>query len=214
MMDKHPDDALLLAHAAANLEAAASLVVDSHLEACVHCAGRSRTFQALGGAWLELQQPAELQPDALERVLASLELPRPAAAPVPDLPALPAGMHWPRALRGCQVSDWRWIGPGMRWSRVRIPGAPAARAFLLRMGPGKELALHTHTGRELTQILHGAFDDGRSVWQAGDFDETDATVLHQPTVTAADECICLVSTEAPIRFDSWLARALGAWMGI
>jgi putative transcriptional regulator len=102
----------------------------------------------------------------------------------------------------------------MRWARLQVPGQPDANAFLLRMAAGKELAAHTHRGRELTQVLWGAFDDGRAVWRAGDLDDADASIHHQPFVTPERECICLVAVQGRVQFDGLLARGLGAWMGI
>jgi putative transcriptional regulator len=122
-------------------------------------------------------------------------------------------MNWPRALRHCRVSPWRPMGPGMRWSRVGLPYAPQANVVLLRIGAGKCLPPHTHSGTELTQVLFGAFDDGRSVFAAGDFDAADDEVRHQPVVQAGGECICLAAVDGRLRFDSRLARWIGALAG-
>ena len=114
----------------------------------------------------------------------------------------------------CAITPWKTLGPGMRWARIDVPGDAQANAFLLRMGAGKELAAHTHRGRELTQVLHGSFDDGRAVWRAGDLDDTDDEVHHRPVVGRESECICLVAMRGRVQFDGFVARALGAWMGI
>jgi putative transcriptional regulator len=82
------------------------------------------------------------------------------------------------------------------------------------MAAGMELAAHTHSGRELTQVLYGAFDDGRALWGAGDLDATDEHIHHRPVVSAESECICLVAVSGRVRFDGLVARTLGAWMGI
>ena len=59
---------------------------------------------------------------------------------------LPAGMAWPRSLRGSTASRWRWLGPGMRWCRVTLADDRAANVFLLRIAAGKSLPSHTHDG--------------------------------------------------------------------
>lgn len=229
MTTHHPDDELLLALAAGSLDAAARIVLDAHLELCSSCRARVAALEDLGGELLAQAEPTALAIGAFDRTLARLEgldaAPARAAAapaagatlprrPPPQRPDAPAGMRWPRSLDRCEVGPWRRIGPGMRWSRIRVPGEPQANAFLLRMAAGKELAAHTHGGRELTLVLHGAFDDGRAVWRAGDLDETDGQVHHRPVVGADDECVCLVAINGRTRFDGWLARGLGAWMGI
>lgn len=235
MIRHHPDDELLLARAAGSLDAATAIVLDAHLELCAHCRRQLGWLQDLGGELLHTAAPTDLAVGSFDRTLARLDAApaaqaasaanhatsatpgQPAAAlaqPPRALPDAPAGMRWPRSLARCEVGPWRRIGPGMRWSRIRVPGQADANAFLLRMAAGKELAAHTHGGRELTVVLHGAFDDGRALWRAGDIDETDGQVHHRPVVQAGEECVCLVAINGRTRFDGWLARGLGAWMGI
>lgn len=221
MNNRHPDDELLLAWVAGSLEPAPALVVEAHVEHCARCRSTVSTLEAAGGVLLDQIEPIDLEVGAFSRTLARIDATPQAARPVASRgraeaarPDLPGGLRWPRSLRGCRIGPWRRIGPGMRWSRVLVPGHPGANAFLLRMAAGKTLAAHTHGGRELTLVMHGAFDDGRAVWRAGDFDATDEGIHHRPVVTAEGECICLVSVEGRVRFDGWIARRLGAWMGI
>jgi putative transcriptional regulator len=224
MIHHHPGDELLLACATGTLEAGHALVVGAHAEGCAHCRARLCTFEAVGGAMLETLEPADMARDALARTMARIDAPRPArdlaglaasaAIASAAWPELPAGAAWPRSLQGCEVSRWRWLGPGMRWSRVRLPHDPAANVFLLRIGAGKCLATHTHSSSELTQVLYGSFDDGRAVFGAGDFDEADGDIHHQPVVQAGSECICLASVQGKVVFDNVVARWLGAAIGM
>jgi putative transcriptional regulator len=214
----HPADELLLAHAAGQLPTAPALVMASHLELCAQCRARVREFEALGGVFLDDEEPAALREGALERALAAVAAspaPRRAArAVVNGAPPLPPGVTWPRALAGCRVSRWRWFAPGMHYSRVNVPADPAANVFLLRIGAGKYLPPHTHTGREMTQILCGSFHDGRAHFGPGDFDATDHEIHHQPVVQGGQACICLASVEGRVLFDSFIARKLGALIGM
>ena len=50
-------------------------------------------------------------------------------------------------------------------------------------------------------MLYGRFHDGRDLFAAGDFDETDGTVHHQPEVQASGECICLAYVGGKMVFD-------------
>jgi putative transcriptional regulator len=219
MIHHHPDDGLLLAQAAGTLSSGHSLLVASHVEGCAECQDRLRELESIGGAVLEQLAPAVLPSQSLAEALAAIDAPPPAATAKPSLrrssrPALPQGMAWPRALRGCSATPWRWLGPGMRWSRVTVPHDATANVFLLRIGAGRELAVHTHSRSELTQVLHGAFHDGRALFGPGDFDETDGDVRHQPKVLAAGECICLASVEGRVLFEGALARLLGSLAGM
>ncbi|GAA4352379.1 anti-sigma-E factor ChrR [Variovorax defluvii] len=212
MIKHHPEDDLLLSMAAGGLAPGPALVVAVHVEGCAHCRAQLRLLESVGGVLLEDMAPADLSSQALARTLAAIDAPprRPAALPPSERPSLPAGLAWPRALEACTATSWRWLGPGMRWSRLRLPADPQAKLFLLRIGAGRSLAPHTHSDSELTQVLHGAFHDGRDLFGPGDFDAADPSVHHQPAVRDGGDCICLASVEGRMRFDSPLARTLAA----
>lgn len=241
MIRHHPDDALLMALAADRLARGPAVVTAAHVERCAHCRARLRELDAIGGALLEDAEPAVLAPEALAQTLARIDASRaveaadtaPAAsmpapsresaskrAPAPSraemrfLASLPVGMAWPRSLRGSTPTAWRWLGPGMRWSRVTLAGDRAANVFLLRIAAGKSLPAHTHDGIELTQVLHGAFHDGRERFDAGDFDEADGSIHHQPVVEPGGECICLASVEGRVAFDGRIAQMFGSLVGM
>ncbi|MDQ0036626.1 putative transcriptional regulator [Variovorax boronicumulans] len=220
MIRHHPGDDLLLSLAAGHLPAASALVVQTHAERCPQCQSRLQTLECVGGVLLDEMEPATLSSQALARTLAVIDAPPEPTAPLKsrsirsERPSLPAGMTWPRALEDCMATPWRWLAPGMRWSRLKLPNSPDARLFLLRIGAGRSLATHTHSDTELTQVLYGSFHDGRDQFCAGDFDAGDPTVHHQPTVKTEGECICLASIEGRMRFDNPLARAMASLIGM
>ena len=213
----HPDDDLLLARAGGSLGLAPRLVLDSHLELCPHCRDRARTLDVLGGVLLDELAPADMASDALARTLARIDAVEADEAAVRRVlkvsapPPLPQGASWPRALVPYSATPWRWVAPGMRWSRVDVPGA---NVFLLRIGAGKYLPQHTHNGMELTQVLYGRFHDGRALFGPGDLDTADADIHHQPVVQDGSECICLASLDGRLRFDGIIARVFGAMVGM
>lgn len=222
MIRHHPDDALLMALASGSLARGPAAVAAAHVERCPSCRARVDDFAALGGALLEGIEPAVLAPDALAGTLARIDaraatIARAGAAAAGGerlRASLPDGVFWPRSLRGAVATPWRWLGPGMRWSRVTLADDRAANVFLLRIAAGKCLPVHSHRGVELTQVLHGAFHDGRERFAAGDFDEADDAVHHQPVVEAGGECICLASVEGRVAFDGAVARLFGALVGM
>ena len=213
----HPSDALLLSHAAGRLPAGLALVVAVHLERCARCAAYAGALEAAGGVLLEETQPVAMHDGALDLAMAALDA-APAAAPGPaplqGPPPLPQGQAWPAAMAGCQIAPWRWIGPGMRYSRVRLAGDDPVSVFLLRLAPGKYLPQHAHSGRELTQVLCGGFHDGRAQFHAGDFDAPGRGVQHLPVVQSAGECVCLTAVQGRLAFDSVYGRLLGRLAGL
>ncbi len=216
MIRHHPDDALLLAYAAGTLEGGPRLLVNSHLETCAHCRSAVHAFEDVAATLLLAEAPADLPPGLFARVVSGTEstMARPPVPRIRRRPALPAGMEWPRSLRRAEVSRWWWMGPDVRWARVRLADDPAANLFMFRIGAGKCLPPHTHSSQELTQVLYGAFDDGRAVFGPGDFDAADDSIHHQPVVQAGGECICLAAVEGRVIFDGTLARWAAAAIGL
>jgi len=189
-----------------------------HLESCRDCRARRHSLQAVGAARLEEAEPQLLAPEALARTLASIDagappVPPPAPATVSG-PALPEGVQWPASLRGCTISRWHWMGPAMRYARIALPQETSGTLWALQIGPGRSLAPHTHTRLELTQVLCGSFDDGRSVFGPGDFDATDDHVHHQPVVHPGQTCVCLAYVEGNLRFEGRIAGLIGGWVGM
>ncbi|MEH0167620.1 ChrR family anti-sigma-E factor [Paucibacter sp. JuS9] len=217
MIRHHPDDSLLMAQAAGRLDSGSALVLATHAEHCEQCRERLRSFDVLGGVLLEQLEPTALAEDALSRALSAIDAPE---TPPPHRPtplrraALPEGRAWPRAMEGCAIGPWRWMAPGMRFSRVTLPWDLQANVILLRIGAGKLLARHTHSDSELTQVLHGSFHDGRALFSAGDFDATDDSILHQPAVEPGGECVCLAAVSGRLVFESRVARTFGSLIGI
>ena len=213
MIPHHPDDALWLAFAAGTLGAGHRLLLEVHVEGCAHCRQRLQRLDALGGVLLGALPPAALPADALERTLAAIDAPQAQAeSPHGAKPKLP--VPWPRAMAQCEVSRWHWMGPGMYWNRVTLPDEPDANVFMLCIGAKRMLPRHTHSHNELTQVLYGAFNDGRADFAAGDFDETDGDIRHEPVVGPEGQCICLASVEGKVLFDGWLARTMGSLIGM
>jgi putative transcriptional regulator len=212
----HPSDELLLAHAAGWLPAGPALVTAVHLEQCTRCAARQSALEGMEGAWLDETPGIALRPGALGAAMAALDGPEPAEQPVSlqGPPPLPAGVAWPRALAGLQIAPWRWIGPGMRYSRVRLAYDDQAFVFLLRITAGKYLPQHAHTHQEFTQVLCGSFHDGRAQFTAGDFDLATSAVHHLPVVQSDGECVCLTAVQGRLAFDGLYGRLLARLAGL
>lgn len=210
----HPSDETLLRLAAGSLGAGPALVVSVHLEGCGTCREHIAQFEAVGGAMLDEMPPLPLAADLFGRTMERLEslTSTPAALPAAT-PLRALGMELPHAMRHCEVGPWRWLGPGFKWSKVRIAGSPDAKIMLLKGRAGLHLPAHGHTGLEFMQILSGSLSDERGRYFPGDLDEADDNVDHQPIVGQEADCVCLAALEGDTRLHGILGRLLRPLVG-
>ncbi len=213
----HLDDATLLVFAAGSLSQGMGLLVASHLDRCAQCRERLQQAEAVGGALLEDLAPVELQPEALARVLALLDTedgqPEPSVVKVTvpidtDIPA-PLAAYLKKPL---DALDWRTLVPGVRQLDLHLGGPGATR--LLRIAPGLSVPHHTHRGNELTLILRGSYSDELGRFKAGDVADLDEQVCHQPISDSGEDCICLIATDAPLKFSGLMGRLVQPFIGI
>lgn len=210
----HPSDETLMRLAAGELGAGPALVISVHLDGCAVCRDRMSHLEAVGGAILDEMPPAPLAADLFGRALEQLDIApalRPAVPTVARRPVL--GLELPRAMRGCVVGPWKWLGPGFRWSKIEVAGDPEAKVMLLKGRAGLQLPGHGHTGLEFTQILTGSLSDERGRYLPGDLDEADSDIDHHPVVSAEAECICLAALEGDTRLHGILGRLLRPIVG-
>lgn len=215
----HPSDATLVAYGAGSLPEGLSLAVAAHLAFCPACRARVTEVEALGGACLD-DLPAEALADgALSHVLARLDdaVPEPPAAPPPAV-AL-GGVPLPAPLArylGPDVDDSRWrrLAPGIRDIQVMPRDSHGGNVRLLRIAPGRELPTHGHRGLEFTTVLRGSFTDEVGRFGPGDIAEADDELSHTPISDTAEDCICLIATQAPLRFQTLAPRLLQPLFGL
>lgn len=218
----HPTDETLLRYATGTLAAGPAIVVSAHLAACSVCRERVRAFEALGGALLDDLPATPPSPTALTAVLARIDALADDAGPARReerlqpiaLPVASDGTPLPEALAGCDIGRWRWMGPGIRMSRIRVPHDPDASVMLLKVGPGRKLPEHGHSGLEFTYVVSGSFSDAIGRFGPGDIAEVDADVEHQPVVDTGEECICLVALEGRMRLSGIVERIMQPLLGI
>ncbi|SMH47263.1 ChrR family anti-sigma-E factor [Mesorhizobium australicum] len=210
----HATDETLLRYAAGTLATGPRIVVEAHLSGCPVCRARVREFEALGGAVLEETEPSRLPANALANVLSRIDAGEMSEPVRSDMPVHIDGVRLPDSLRGCDIGRWRWIGPGMRMSRVGVPGDPDANLILLKVGPGRALPDHGHVGAEFTHIVSGSYTDRLGQFGPGDLAEVDEDIEHQPIVDPEEDCICLAAMEGRMRFNGFIGRLLQPIFGI
>lgn len=210
----HPRQESLEAYASGTLSAGPRLVLATHLTGCPVCRTHMRVCESLGGALLDSETPAALSPHLLARTLARRD-----ALTIPSARrarrAAPAELvQAPSPLLDCDIGPWRFLQPGVRYSRVTLPREPTANVILLKFGAGRRAPQHSHEGREFTQILKGAYSDELGLYQAGDCIEADAEIDHEPAVAGDAECICLAAVEGKLKLHSWMGRLVQPFLGL
>lgn len=214
-MSRHPSPELMARYAAGTLSPAAALVVESHLALCDTCAAAHRDTLALAGVLFEELSPSELDARLFERTLARLDEKRPATRQAQARrPPRDLGIRLPAPIAERATSGWRWMGPGMAYARLDVPEDPKTNLVLLKIGAGKRMPTHGHSGEELTLVLQGAFEDEHGRCAAGDLAEEDGDTHHTPVVTGEETCICLASIEGRLRPHGLIGRLVSPLIGL
>ncbi len=210
----HLGDDLLLSYAAGSLAEGWSIAVATHLALCWECRQRLLLADATGGEMLDEIIPEGATGPSWNAVRARLGA-APAAAPARVQPATATIPQPLRDYIGTDIHGIKWQRLGKGAAQVRLKtGDTATQVRLLKIPAGKPVPEHSHGGRELTVVLSGAFNDGETVFARGDIEDADASIQHIPTATPDADCICLAVTDAPLRFRSWIVRALQPVLGI
>jgi putative transcriptional regulator len=218
----HPSDATLAAFASGSLDEARGLVVATHLTLCGACRDAVRGFEEVGGALLDDAAPEELSSGALQRAVAALGPLDIVAATMRGERAADedladedlAGEELPEPLSRYAIGPWRWIGRGVQWRPVDVASGEGVRVFMLKAKAGTKLPRHRHTGTEWTCVFQGAFSHDLGRYGAGDFDEADASVEHNPVVDAQMGCVCLVALQGRIELQGFVGRLIQPFVRI
>jgi putative transcriptional regulator len=206
----HPDDALLLAYAAGNLDAAMALILATHLSFCAQCSANVALGERVGGILLDEIAPAPLAADALTRTLAQLDVPHALKVTPPSNDNTPAPL---RAFLGRDLSEvsWRKIGQNLGYVTLLRRGPLAMR--LLRGAPGSDVGEHTHRGMEYTLVLRGGFTDSTGSYGPGDFQIASPEVKHNPVADLDGDCVVLAVATDALKFNSLLQKVVGSIFG-
>lgn len=205
-IDHHLSDDLLMRYAGAGLSEPWRLAVAAHIGMCSACAARLDALEAVGGAMLDELSVAPIGSDALDICLAAIDGPPEITSVSRPSGLLPGPVQ---AVVGGDVDDIAWtrVGGGVRQHVIKgVDGMATAR--LLRIPAGAAVPEHSHNGMELTLVLHGSFSDGDDRFGPGDIQEAYEDVQHTPTAGAEAECVCLVVTDAPLKFRALLPRVV------
>ena len=209
----HVADEDLFDYGAGALEEAWSLAIAAHLSFCTSCRSAIEQFEALGGIAIEDLSPSELDANSLALCLKKLE----AQAPEGKEFSVSKGSILPGVLQkyvGSNLDQIKWKSVGGGVKQAIIPTKGKATARLLRIPPGVAVPEHSHNGTELTVVLAGSYADGPQRFERGDIQQADTEVHHSPSVVGTEECVCLVATDAPLKFKSIVPRVVQKFINL
>jgi putative transcriptional regulator len=211
-INHHLDEATLVSYAAGAMSQSMALVVACHISMCSVCKDRISSIEGIGGMLLESLEPVAINDDSLNKLLERLD-------EEPVLQVSKTNKCLPRRKKdsvptplndfiGSSLNEinWKCILPGIHYYDISCKTERGGVSRLLRISPGKSMLLHSHEGNELTLILRGSITDEIGRFTVGDIADLDSDIEHQPIVDGDEDCICLVATDAPLRFKTLLGK--------
>ena len=63
-------------------------------------------------------------------------------------------------------------------------------------------------------MLSGHFADELGRYGPGDLAEVDGDTRHQPIADSHRDCVCLIATDAPLRFTGLMGRLMQPFIGL
>ncbi|WP_263079438.1 ChrR family anti-sigma-E factor [Endozoicomonas sp. Mp262] len=212
----HPDISTLISYAAGSLPEALATVVACHLSVCGQCQQQVSEAEQIGSLLLNDIEPVPVSDKAKDALLQKLDqldniqtlTIKKTSQPIGESPAL-----LQKLLKSKQLDqlNWKSMAPGMK---QYIISHSDDRLRLLKIAPGTCMPVHGHTGSELTMVLRGSYTDETGHYSSGDIADLGSDIQHQPVVDSHQECICLIATDAPLRFVNWVPRLLQPFFGI
>lgn len=224
----HLDEATLVSYAAGSMSQAMALVVASHISMCEACRERVNACEAIGGMLLDSLDASQISDDALAQVLACLEE-EPGLDKAFDTGLVGNSFEKNKQLKAVHSDiprplddyigssldnvEWKRIVPGVHYHDLPCKTERGGASRLLRIAPGKAMLPHSHDGNELTLILRGSYTDEVGRFTVGDIADLDSGIQHQPLVDSAEDCICLIATDAPLKFSTLLGKIVQPMTG-
>ncbi|MCL1145847.1 ChrR family anti-sigma-E factor [Shewanella marinintestina] len=212
MIKYHPKDEMLLQHVNGQLHLGLATAVSAHCELCPICNEKvAKMTEKL--AQKNLQPEVSVAVDTFANIdfsdmlnqITQLEV-APFNPPTPRAVVEVKGNQYSLPKAFTQQVDQSWSGFG-KISRMRLDADDDnARSSLLHIDANGEIPEHTHTGREITLLLDGNFEDEFSQYVPGDFIELDAAHQHSPKTL--NGCLCYTVVDAPLHFTKGISKIL------
>ena len=203
----HLNEKLLMSYAAGILPEAFNLVVATQMSISDEARARLASYEAIGGGILEASDKVKMSPTALQDVFKKIKSEKTKKF---SAPKMVEGI-FPEPLKkyaGNKLDRVKWknIGRGVKQSILKTDSNASAR--LLYIPAGTAMPNHSHNGLEMTLVLKGSFHDEKDLFKRGDIEIGDQDLHHKPTASNDGPCICLVASDASLKFKSLIPRLL------
>ncbi|NIZ03847.1 ChrR family anti-sigma-E factor [Thalassospira lucentensis] len=229
----HPTEETLMAYASGSMSQAMELLVATHMTVCPACRKKVAEFEAMGGAVLESATSMDMTDHSLDHVMAMLEretanenlaveeLPITRKVAVGEsitgsaMPSIPTPLieMLPEGVTSLEDIPWKTLAPGVKHYQLKSVESKGT-VRLMKIAPGVSIPDHGHHGHEMTLLIKGSYIDDIGRFRAGDVADLSDDVDHQPIADTAEECICLIATDAPMKFSGFLPKLLQPFFGI
>jgi putative transcriptional regulator len=229
IINHHLSDTTLGAFTAGSLSESISLVAASHISLCTECLERLKKLEELGGAQLQSSEPDIMSQNSLQKVMTKLGKQELKQERDPNNIPTHLSSDSPSSQRGsCKIPqplqayvpdklediEWKSLAPGIKYSAISALQTAGGTLSMLSIAPGVNIPEHGHQGIELTQVLKGSFSDNVGYFSVGDIADLDDDIEHQPIVGSNETCICLIASEAPLKFTGLVPRLVHYFSGM
>ena len=211
---QHSDPATMMSYAAGSLSEPLAAVVAAHLAMCPRCRAEVADMEMIGASLMFRMDCVE--PAKAMRVP---ELAGEAGPKTVERHAVGLGEKLPRTIASAyglsfDSIPWKRLGPGVWHHRLPLSKGVEGDLRLLKIGPGRVMPDHGHGGSELTLVIEGAYSDVTGVYARGDMQDVDESVEHTPIADRDVGCVCLIASERPARFKSFMGKLIQPWTGM
>ena len=210
MIQHHPDTSTLISYAAGALSANFTQIVKFHVDNCPACQKIINEGEQLGGQLLNSNPSTSTQAktssfdDFWQSHIQDTQLTDAKVA---------STLTYDQMLDTLQDGQkWKPLVPGI--AQIKLMSGAQGTLRLFKIAPGMAIPLHTHSGSEMTMILKGSYTDEIGRFKAGDVADLDNDIDHQPIADTGEHCICLIATEAPLKFKGLLPRLMQPFIGL
>ncbi len=214
----HFTDETLQDYAAGVLASSMETLIACHLTLCPLCRERAHLAETIAGEIFGQQNAVEVHGSASD-VLSLANNSDTHRSELNTAPLNPNIKGVPRPLARLlpapiEELQWKAFAPGMKQYNLSSQSRKEGAFKLLSLAPGSRMSKHTHTQRELTFIVSGSYQDEIGQYEAGDVADLDASFNHTPQVISDEPCICLIATDAPLKFEGLLGKMVQPFVGI